>query len=296
MVPQASSDDAKYSPILGGSVYNTARALGRLGADVGFLSGISTDPFGEDLIAALTESYVDTSLVKRGAGLTTLAFVQLENGNASYRFYDEHSAGRMIFAQDFQDIPVDVSALYFGGISLCFDPAASTYHHICSTNHASTVTMIDPNVRPDFVTDKSIYFIRLRQMIAMSDIVKVSDDDLALLIEGQQDPLEKLAMLKSLGPSVAILTRGQQGALAMFSGQKIVEIPAAKVIVKDTISAGDTFNAGVLAKLESLDLLSKNKIANISGTDLQSALEYGVKAAAIVVQREGANPPWGNEI
>lgn len=96
MVPDSTQEEMVYCPKLGGSVFNTARALGRLGAKTGFLSGVSNDPFGEQLIEALRECNVDLSTIVRGNGLTTLAFVHLDNGDATYRFYDENSAGRMI--------------------------------------------------------------------------------------------------------------------------------------------------------------------------------------------------------
>ena len=296
MVPDGARKELVYRPKLGGSVFNTACALGRLGAKVGFLSGVSNDPFGELLIKALYDCSVDLSMIVRGNGLTTLAFVHLDNGDATYRFYDENSAGRMIHLRDFAPVASDVQAMFFGGISLCFDPAASTYQEIFHANTANKVTMIDTNVRPEFVTDKAAYFKRLKQMIALGDIVKVSEDDLNLLIDGKHNAVEKLAMIKPMGPSVAILTKGAKGVSALYSGGQIINVSAPKVSVKDTIGAGDTFNAGFLAMLENLNLLSKAKIEKISAGDLRSALVYGVKAAAIVVQREGANPPWAKEL
>lgn len=296
MVPDSTQEELFYRPKLGGSVFNTARALGRLGANVGFLSGVSTDPFGEQLITALCDASVDLSMIVRGEGLTTLAFVHLDNGDASYRFYDENSAGRMIHLKDFASVGSDVQAMFFGGISLCFDPAASTYHKILHANTASKLTIIDVNVRPEIVFDKATYFDRLKQIIALCDIVKVSEDDLNLLIEGEQNVTEKLGIIKSMGPSIAILTKGSKGVSARYSGEKIINVSAPKVNVKDTIGAGDTFNAGFLAMLENLNLLSKIKIEKIQTADLCCALEYGVKASAIVVQREGANPPWAEDL
>lgn len=296
MVPDGIGKDRVYRPKMGGSVFNTARALGRLGVDVQFLSGVSNDPFGEQLIKALHDSHVDTSMITRGNGLTTLAFVHLDDGNATYRFYDENSAGRMIYLQDFPPVSPDVQAMFFGGISLCLDPAASTYHKIFEATNADKVTMIDPNVRPEFVTDTAAYFKRLRQMIALCDIVKVSEDDLDLLVEGKNTTIEKLAMIKSMGPSVAVLTKGSDGLSALFSGGQIIHVNAPEVNVTDTIGAGDTFNAGFLAMLDNLNLLTKIDIETISTTDLHSALEYGAKVAAIVVQREGANSPWASEL
>ena len=202
----------------------------------------------------------------------------------------------MIHLKDFPPVGSDVQAMFFGGISLCFDPAASTYHKILHANAASKLTIIDVNVRREFVFDKAIYFERLKQMIALCDIVKVSEDDLNLLIEGEQDAIKKLAMVKSMGPSVAILAKGSKGASALYSGEQFINVSAPKVSVKDTIGAGDTLNAGFLAMLETFNLLSKTKIQDISTADLRSALEYGVKASAIVVQHEGANPPRAEDL
>jgi fructokinase len=296
MVPDTTDEKLTYRPKLGGSVFNTACALGRLTAKVGFLSGVSNDPFGEQLIKALHSSHVDFSAVIRRDNLTTLAFVHLENGDAKYRFYDDNSAGRMIHFRDFAPIPSNVKAMFFGGISLCFDPAALTYQQVFDANTADKVTMIDANVRPKFVTNKVVYFERLKNMIAHADIVKVSEDDLNLLIDGADSAIEKLAIIKSMGPSIAILTKGAKGVSAMYSGGRIINVSAPDVKVKDTIGAGDTFNAGFLAMLEKCKLLNKTKIETISTDDLQGALEYGAKAAAIVVQREGANPPWAKEL
>jgi len=186
--------------------------------------------------------------------------------------------------------------MFFGGISLCFDPAASTYRDICLANADSKLTMIDPNLRPDFVADKKAYLNRLNEMIAACDIVKVSKEDLDLLIPTSQSEIEKLKSIKFLGPSVVILTKGGQGALALTPSGEIVTATAPKVDVTDTIGAGDTFNAGFLAMLEASGLLDKSAIGGISAANVQKSLAYGVKIAAIVVTRSGANPPWQSEI
>ena len=91
---------AGFVPHSGGAVFNTAVALGRLGAPVGMLTGLSTDQFGQQLDADLTRSNVDTSHVLRMVRPTTLALVQLTDGHATYDFYDENTAGRMILPED----------------------------------------------------------------------------------------------------------------------------------------------------------------------------------------------------
>ena len=115
-----------FVPHCGGAVYNTAIALGRLGVRTGMLTGLSSDMFGQQLSNGLIASHVDVSHVITSDRPTTLAFVQLVNGHATYDFYDENSAGRMIGQSDMPDLSAEVSALYFGGISLACEPGADS--------------------------------------------------------------------------------------------------------------------------------------------------------------------------
>ncbi|WP_114288112.1 carbohydrate kinase family protein [Candidatus Halocynthiibacter alkanivorans] len=296
MVPVENSATRCLSPLAGGAIFNTAIALGRLGVPTGYLSGLSTDLFGVQLEQTLCKSNVDASFTIRSDRPTTLAFVKLSNGHAEYTFYDENTAGRMITPADLPDIPASVQAMYFGGISLCSEPAASTYLALCEQYALRKVTMIDPNVRPGFVSDRAAYIARINRMIALADIVKVSDEDLDWLIPGDQPILDKLAALKAIGPSIAILTQGAKGPTALIAQGQTVRVPVPQVTVKDTVGAGDTFNAGVLAKLHKLGLLEKSKIAQISASDATEALALGVAVSAVTVSREGANPPWASEL
>lgn len=293
MVPNA---DGALQPLAGGAVYNTAIALGRLGIPSGFMTGLSTDLFGERLDAGLSQSNVTSDLCIRSDRPTTLAFVKLTDGNAQYTFYDENTAGRMITPDDLPAVADDISTLYFGGISLCSEPAASTYQIMCLRHAAEKVTMIDPNVRASFVTDQDAYIARIRSMVAASDIVKVSDDDLDWLVEGDADIMDKLIALQDLGPKIAILTRGADGPLARLADGRTVAVPVPRVTVKDTVGAGDTFNAGFLAQLHELDCLTKDKIADIALEDLKSALTFGAAVSAVTVSRAGANSPWRSEL
>lgn len=293
MVPNA---EGALQPLAGGAVYNTAVSLGRLGIPSGFMTGLSTDLFGERLDAGLSESNVSSDLCIRSARPTTLAFVKLTDGNAQYTFYDENTAGRMITADDLPTLGSNISTLYFGGISLCSEPAASTYQTMCLRHSADKVTMIDPNVRTSFISDREVYVARIKSMVAASDIVKVSDDDLDWLIDGDADIMDKLVTLQDLGPQIAILTRGADGPIARLADGRTIAVPVPKVTVQDTVGAGDTFNAGFLAQLHELDCLTKDKIADISLDDLQAALTFGAAVSAVTVSRAGANSPWRSEL
>ena len=226
MIPTPTeSGQEGYVPHVGGAVFNTAIALGRLGVQTGMLTGLSSDLFGQQLTASLHANHVDTSLVVTSDRPTTLAFVQLTDGHASYTFYDENSAGRMLDRADLPPLPDEVSALYFGGISLVFEPGAEAYAALLKREAAARVVMLDPNIRPSFIRDIRRYRDRLDQMIALSDIVKVSDEDLNWIYPGPQSLFEKLDFVRQAGPSVVILTRSGSGATAFLKDGTEVSVP-----------------------------------------------------------------------
>ncbi|MDE0591533.1 carbohydrate kinase [Halocynthiibacter sp. C4] len=293
MVPD---EEGRLVPHSGGAIFNTAIALGRLGAEAGYFSGLSTDLFGAQLEAALGESNVDTSLTVRSDRPTTLAFVKLTDGHAEYTFYDENTAGRSLTPEDLPTIPESVNSLYFGGISLISEPAASAFAALCARESGERVIMIDPNIRAGFIKDRDGYVARVKEMIAQSDIVKVSDEDLDWLVPGAASHLEKLAELQATGPSVAVLTRGAQGPVGRLRDGRTVEVKPPVVTVKDTVGAGDTFNAGFLAKLDQLDAIRKETLRDLSLETLEAALDFGARVAAVTVTRAGANPPWASEL
>ncbi|WP_170359738.1 carbohydrate kinase family protein [Ruegeria arenilitoris] len=285
-----------FVPHSGGAVFNTAIALGRLGAPAGMLTGLSSDMFGQQLTQALKDSHVDGSQVVLSDRPTTLAFVQLQDGHATYSFVDENSAGRMLRPEDMPDQLSATSALYFGGISLACEPCADAYAALLDRHGDERAVMIDPNIRPGFIQDQTRYRTRLNRMIAQADIVKVSDEDLDWIVPGPEALEEKVPLLLQAGPAVVIVTRGSQGATGYLADGRTVSVPVTPVQVVDTVGAGDTFNAGVLAQLHRAGLLTKQALRAISPDDLRAALELGGKVAAVTVSRAGANPPWAHEL
>ncbi|MGH1415510.1 MAG: carbohydrate kinase family protein [Pelagimonas sp.] len=297
MIPTPTKDGPDgFVPHTGGAVYNTAVALGRLGCQPAMLTGLSTDMFGQQLKAGLEASKVATNLVVEADRPTTLAFVQLRNGHATYSFYDENSAGRMLELQDMPDVPDDAEMLYFGGISLACEPGADAYADFLARNGASHAVMIDPNIRPGFIQDEARYRARLDKMLGLSDIIKVSDEDLDWIVQGEAGLDEKAAALLQSGASLIIVTKGGDGASGYLADGSQVSVPVTKVQVVDTVGAGDTFNAGVLAKLSELELLSKASLKNMSAEQAETALAFGAKVAAVTVSRAGANSPWAHEL
>jgi len=295
MLPRSLSGEGQaFLPAAGGAVFNTAVAIARLGAPAGLFAGISSDFFGDLLRKRLFASGVDSRYVVTADRPTTLGFVQLSAGQARYAFYDENTAGRMLTEADLPSLSDDAGALFFGGISLIVEPCGSTYETLMARRAAERVTMIDPNTRPDFVTDESGYRRRLDRMIALADIVKISDEDLAWLV-GTGDPEAMAATLLTRGPKVVILTRGAAGAIGLTARDRVLVTPKPATVV-DTVGAGDTFNAGVLTVFHERNCLSKDAIAALSAVDLRAALELGSAAAAVSVSRAGSDPPWRSEI
>lgn len=296
MLPrQTTAGEAAFAPHPGGAVFNTAVALGRLGVPSALLAGVSTDFFGRMLVDALVASGVDATLCIRSARPTTLAFVTLEQGEARYAFHDENTAGRMIRAADLPALPDRVEALFFGGISLMTEPCGTTWEALTARAAGSDrVTMLDPNIRPAFITDESAYRARIARMIAAADIVKLSVEDLRWL-EGPGGIAAGAAAVLAKGTKVVFVTDGAAGAHG-FTAAHSVFAPAPPVKVVDTVGAGDTFNAGILAALHGTGALTRDGIAALTEDGLRAALTLGIRAAAVTVSRAGANPPWAREL
>ena len=297
MIPAATvSGEHGFVPYSGGAIFNTAIALGRLDVQAGLLTGLSTDMFGEQLTATLQVSHVSTAHIIYSDRPTTLAFVQLQDGHATYNFVDENTAGRMLRPEDMPDLLPGVPALYFGGISLACEPCADAYAALLDRHGSNRAVMLDPNIRPDFITDHTRYRSRLNRMIAQADIVKVSDEDLNWIIPGPESPGEKIPLLPTTGPAIVIVTKGGAGATGYLADGAAVSVTVRTVEVVDTVGAGDTFNAGVLAQLERDGHLNKSALRSLSADNLRAALELGAQVAAITVSRAGANPPWAHEL
>ncbi|MGB7319263.1 MAG: carbohydrate kinase [Planktotalea sp.] len=293
---EMSDGQTGFVPHSGGAVMNTAVALGRLGVPSSFFAGLSSDLFGAQLKAHLNASHVSFDLCPISDEPTTLAFVQLENGQAKYAFFDENTALRNLALADIPTIPTGTKALFFGGISLAYGPCATTYEQMLVDVSSDLVTMLDPNIRPSFIRDETAFRARLTRMIGASDILKLSDEDLEWL-EGEGSIADLAKGLLSKGVKLVLITQGGDGATA-YHADYAVHVPTIPVDLSnsDTIGAGDTFNAGILASLHENNLLSKGTIAGLSKADAEAALIYGMKAARVTVSRKGANPPWKHEL
>lgn len=291
MLPRKSEQgESAFAPHTGGAVFNTAIALGRLGAPAGYFGGLSRDLFGRLLEEDLRAAHVDAGLAPRSDAPTTLAFVTLRDGHATYAFYDENTAGRMLAERDLPALPDSVKTLFFGGISLVSEPCADSFAALAAREADKRLIMLDPNIRPGFIRDEPRYRARLERILAHADVVKVSDEDLDW-ITGDTNPNALIAH----GVKLVLMTRGAEGVSAV-SAHGTRNLPANRVEVVDTVGAGDTFNAGFLAGLHQAGLASKPGFAAADLDALAPAITLGMRAAAVTVSRAGANPPWAHEL
>ncbi|MDR2740839.1 MAG: carbohydrate kinase [Treponema sp.] len=301
MVPRTSPEgETLFLPCPGGSPYNTAIAIGRLGASVAFLGRLSTDFFGETLIDRLSQNKIHTGFIVRSQETSTLAFVKLEKGREpQYVFYTQGSADRSLTQADLPaSLPPEARCILFGSISLTMEPVASSIEALIRREGGrgkdAPVISLDPNVRPFMIPDTAAYVKRFEGWAACSTIVKVSEADFDFIYPGLG--LEKsLEKVLSMGPRLAVATLGPGGALALLKREDgttlRVTAPVVKVPVVDTIGAGDAFHGAFLAWLELRGLMSRQAIGALAEGDLYNALFFANKAASLVCSRQGAEPP-----
>ncbi|MGV8871403.1 MAG: carbohydrate kinase family protein [Rhodococcus sp. (in: high G+C Gram-positive bacteria)] len=286
------------SPKLGGGPFNVAVSIGRLGSPVAYLSRISRDPFGEQILASLQDAGVDISWVQRGDEPTTLAMTTLaEDGSAEYSFYADGTADRLV--ADPGDLPDEISVLSFGTLSLLYEPGASMYASLLHRARAAgKLTMLDPNIRPAAIDSTSGditadgFRDRFRSWLPSIDILKVSEDDAYWLGLGTQGTTVDDWL--AAGVTAVVMTRGGDG-ISVFTEPEEISVPGVAVDVVDTIGAGDTVHGALLSYLQKETIITSNAVKAMSKQDWQQALDFAAKAAAITVSRPGADPPWASE-
>jgi fructokinase len=294
-LPRETADgQSGYLPVNGGSVYNTAIALGRLGAKVGLFAGVSRDFFGDQLIDGMKASKVDTKFCRLKDDHTTLAFVKLTKGHARYSFVDQASAGRNLVKRDIPKLSAATQVLHFGSISLIPEPCGGTYEMLLNREAKRRVISIDPNIRASLIKDKKKHLARLNRLIALADIVKISDEDVKWMTGSTDLAAAARKWLKS-GAKIVAITKGGEG-VEIYTRRFGFAADAPKVRIADTVGAGDTFTAGLLFQLLQQKQLTKRALASIDQTDLMQAAAFAMRAAAVTVSRPGADPPWQREL
>jgi fructokinase len=296
MVPGQCGEERGYIPRPGGSPFNVAVGLARLGAPTGFLGRLSSDAFGRLLRGHLERNAVDTGYVSTGVEHTTLAFVHTGSGqDVEYNFYAENSADRSLGPRDLPAaLAPKVEALHFGSFSLALEPAASTLEGLMRREHGKRLVTLDPNVRAQLVGERSAYIRRLEGLVAVTDLVKASAADLDWLYPGEQAEQVARRWLET-GPAVIVVTRGGEGSSA-YGQRSSAFAKAPQVEVVDTVGAGDSFTSGALAWLHNHERLAADRVAELTTPELEDLLSYAGRASALTVTRAGADPPTESEL
>lgn len=276
----------------GGSPFNVAIGLTRLGHRAGLYTGLSTDVLGRRLHSQLKREDVCLDYIVDKPNRTTVVLVALDDaGVAKYSFYGDHCADRELTLAELPALDDSVAGLHFGSYTLVAEPTASTFFALAQRERGKRLISLDPNVRPTVEPDMQVWRERLTQWRGLADVIKVSDEDLELLYPGVG--IDEVASQWLQSPTqLLVVTRGAEGAVG-YNAQGRVEIPGVKVSVADTVGAGDSFQATLLSQLPDRAAL----IAAASSSErLQQILSRSAQAAAITCSRAGANPPYAHEL
>ena len=285
--------DGRMAAIPGGGPFNTARTIGRLGLRVSFVGGLSTDRFGQRLVARLGDDGVDASLAVRTDDPTTLAVAELDSaGVASYRFYLAGTSADALGPDDLPDLAGSiVTAIHVGTLGLVIEPLADAMEALVAQAADDAVVMLDPNCRPTATADRDAYLARVDRLLLRSDVVKVSTEDLAFL-RPDLDPAAAVERLLDAGPRVVLWTDGGAGA-RIVTGRGTTMVAAPRVAVVDTVGAGDAFGGGFLAAWVG----SGRGRAELDGDEaLLAATTHAVRVASFTCTRAGAEPPTTAEL
>jgi fructokinase len=276
----------------GGSPFNIAVGLARLGQKTGFLVKLGTDEFGLELKEFLLNEGLHPRYLLVGEGqTTTLAMAAIDAaGKPEFRFYRDHAADVSLTWEELPPelrdpgAPLEAVLYHFGSVSLGEPPASETYIRLFETmEKRGAVTVLDPNIRPLYLKDKPGFRPRLLEWISKVDVLKLSDDDLTW-ITGEsvvEQGLEKLPFNKK---GLVIVTEGAKGARALWHGQEL-SVAGFRVEVAETTGCGDAFMAGVMDRLVPF---ADDRLARLDRAQLEEILRFANACAAIVATRRGA--------
>lgn len=293
IVRQQGADYAEDQVYAGGSPANVAYGVARLGHEAHFLTQLGDDDLGRLIAAHLRSGGVRLHTDGQDHLRTPSAVVHLdERGAASYTFDIAWTLRDLASAPERHHV-------HLGSIGAALSPGADTALRIAERLRTTATVSYDPNVRPALMGEHGAAVAQVERCVALSDIVKASDEDLSWLYPGEsQRSVATRWATEQGGPSVVLVTRGAEGALAV-TAETTVEHPPRPVTVADTVGAGDAFMSGTLHALAEAALLGADKRDQLAALDadaLGSVLLQASTAAAITVSRPGANPPDRDEL
>lgn len=296
LFPAAETDTGfTFDACIGGSPFNVAIGLARLGRNAALFTGLSSDPLGRRLEQTLKEEGVETAYLVRKQNPTTLALVVLGNGGIPhYSFYGHDAADGSVGERDLPELARSVTALHFGSYSLVVEPTGSSLLRLARGHHDSKLISFDPNLRLNVEPDLGRWRRRVEAFSEIADLIKVSDEDLELLFPG--DTIDSaICRWNSRGVRLIVVTRGADGTLVSLNGE-IFEASGRTVEVRDTVGAGDSFQAGLLCGLDELGKATKSRLSEVSLDECRRVVDFATAAAAITCTRRGADLPRRSDL
>ena len=275
---------------IGGSPFNVAMGLARLGQPVSFLGGVSRGFVGERLMRALRDERVGTGAVALLDAPTTLSLVGVDaHGVPAYTFYGAGAADRMLPLAALSSVPDGAQAFHFGSYAMVVEPVATTLRALVERERHRSLIAYDPNVRLNVEPDLARWNELLDWMLARAHLIKISEEDLGLLRPGAAIA-DIAAQWLAQGTALVVVTRGGEGALA-WTAQHHVAVPSVACELVDTVGAGDSFQAALLTWLAERDALSPATLRTLDAPELEAALSFATRAAALTCSRRGADLP-----
>jgi fructokinase len=290
--PGADSGTIGLAGRIGGSPLNVALGLARLGHPVGYFTKISQDLFGTRIRAFMEREAIDRSLLIPTGRNTTLAVVSLgPDGSPAYAFYIEGTADRSIEPEEVPaELPEKIRTIHLASYSTVTEPTASALARLARQEHERRFVSYDPNVRAAIEPDLAVWRAKVAELVPLAALVKASEEDLGLLYPGRSlDAV--LDDWIAAGAGMAVLTLGERGAVARTSAGVSASAEGRSVAVVDTVGAGDTFQAALLARLAETGALSRNALHEMDREGVTALLGFAVEAAAITCARRGADLP-----
>jgi fructokinase len=277
----------------GGSPANVALGLARLGDQVTLMTRLGRDALGEMISAHLRSSGVRVEAGPAEGTSTSLAIATLAAGIATYDFRIEWDIG------DLQPLPIETRCLHTGSLATALAPGRTQVEDLMGREHQRGRVTIsyDPNVRPALLGSPERALPGIEQLVALCDVVKVSDEDLEWLYPDRQDEDVAREWL-GMGPALVVVTRGGRGVYAT-TGVLELHRPAIPIDLVDTVGAGDSFTSGLLDGLRRADLIGgsrRDALAAIDESTLVSVVDAAALVAAITCSRPGADPPTRTEV
>ncbi|MGW5418799.1 carbohydrate kinase family protein [Streptomyces sp. NPDC003943] len=293
-VPAATPGELALRVLPGGGPANTAVALARLGTPARFLGRLSDDVFGRLFRAHLEASGVDLTAAVHASEPSTLAVAELDaQGRAAYSFHAQGTADWQWTADELATTDLASTAcLHSGSLALVREPGGTVVEEFLARASATATVSVDPNVRP-LLVGLDVYRERLPRWCALADILRLSEDDLELLLP--DCTIERACdAWHAAGVPLVVITRGQLGAVASLNGDRVV-VPAPPTDVVDTVGAGDSFTAGLLHHLGAKGLLG-GRLADLRTDDVFDACAFASQVAALTCAVVGPNPPWAGQL